>query len=756
MTRYRSWGRWLPAVVAAFILGWVALSLVAWPRATGDVTHDGFDPNLLWTGVLGTPTAGQVSLSRSSLRLTAGPGSEPTVHLLATSLRFAAVFDVRIEADGGSSDPLEIHLWSARQATGYLLRFGAAPDHTLSGQLQLNGAWKAINNLGTYDPHGRYQVRIALDPTHGPQTIDVIPTGSVGGTPIHSLVSAADAPGLFLGLPVAMTVQSLSKDGIARAVIDHYRLSLPVQPGLPRSAPGSAPVTVTLLVVSALLLGLVAAGRFARHRPRPLPASTGRVSSKMPARTGLMLLVAAATIGYLAGNLWLFHLGAHSYDIMAEKTFAYVAATYGPADLYDVPATVTPAKVWAGTPYAEVGFPYGPVMGIVFTAIGAVYRAAFGQGGIPPMDSIQLEVLIKLFNVVLGLVDGVLIYLILRKRLGNVLSAIGAGLFVFNPAVWFMMSVWGETQTISLLFLLLAIWRGEAEDPVGAWAALALAALTRPQMIIPAAFLALYLLRRFPLGASIRAASWSILIAFIAVAPFTLRISPALPVSYLERVAGTQAATPSDSYSYVSSDGYNLWPLVTQSVSGQSGKARLYYPASRSVWGPFSYSSLGTLLLVITLAMLGLTLALASRRLRPGGVLPFLLAATLALLVLKTGVSTHHFVLAIGLLIPCLGFITPPAYAAMVIAVTVTTFVSLWGSLGYALQAAPKLYPLLDAEHNTLTAAFMNLFNSDVFITAATIANLAVFLVSLALAARALTREGETGRPGAGQSARRG
>ena len=62
MSRYRSWGRWLPAVVAAFILGWVALSLVAWPRATGDVTHDGFDPNLLWTGVLGTPTAGQVSL----------------------------------------------------------------------------------------------------------------------------------------------------------------------------------------------------------------------------------------------------------------------------------------------------------------------------------------------------------------------------------------------------------------------------------------------------------------------------------------------------------------------------------------------------------------------------------------------------------------------------------------------------------------------------------------------------------------------
>ena len=162
-------------------------------------------------------------------------------------------------------------------------------------------------------------------------------------------------------------------------------------------------------------------------------------------------MVAGATIGYLAGNLWLFHLGAHSYDIMAEKTFAYVAATYGPADLYDVPATVTPAKVWAGTPYAEVGFPYGPVMGIVFTAIGAVYRAAFGQGGIPPMDSIQLEVLIKLFNVVLGLVDGVLIYLILRKRLGNVLSAIGAGLFVFNPAVWFMMSVWGETQTISLV-----------------------------------------------------------------------------------------------------------------------------------------------------------------------------------------------------------------------------------------------------------------------------------------------------------------
>ena len=47
---------------------------------------------------------------------------------------------------------------------------------------------------------------------------------------------------------------------------------------------------------------------------------------------------------------------------------------------------------------------------------------------------------------------------------------IAAGLFLFNPAVWFSMSVWGQTHVFSLFLVLLAVLLAEKRLPL--WACL--------------------------------------------------------------------------------------------------------------------------------------------------------------------------------------------------------------------------------------------------------------------------------------------
>jgi hypothetical protein len=149
----------------------------------------------------------------------------------------------------------------------------------------------------------------------------------------------------------------------------------------------------------------------------------------------------------------------------AEKLYAYVARTYGLADLYYLPNTVSLAKVWGGTPVLESGFPYEPVIAYFFSGIGWLNSLLFAGGGLFALDSARLEYLIKAANVLFGLGDSVFVYLILRKlQVSERWSLAGSALFLFNPAVWFSTSVWGQTHVVSIFFVLLAFWPDAASD----------------------------------------------------------------------------------------------------------------------------------------------------------------------------------------------------------------------------------------------------------------------------------------------------
>ncbi len=571
---------------------------------------------------------------------------------------------------------------------------------------------------------------------------------------LESSVTAPAAPELFDSRRLSLSVAVASQGGITRAVLENYSLSLPNQRW---QALRVEDLRAEVLIVTLTLLGMLLCIGHVVAR------TNGRIYS--PMNNGLRLMKAAVMLStrrlppiplglllvalvYAILNGLLFRLGSLPFDMMAAKIWTYIATRYSPFALYHLPNTVGLAKVWGGVPYHEAVFPYHQVMAYYFTFSGWLYRQFLNGPGPLLADTFQLEWLLKSFNVLFGAIDAILIYLILRVlEVKPRTATVAALLFLFNPAVIFSMAVWGQNHVVSLFPLLLAIWAAENRRPTGAWIALAASALTRPQMLIPVSLIALALLRKFPPKENVYAVSWTIVIGFVLLVPFALAVSPSLPVDilanqlYVQEGGGNEEALTT-----VSLGAFSIWPLVTRLVAGESGLARFSLSSLLPLVGQLTYLRVSQILVLGAISgTAGLLLTRRSAA-NPGEYLQLLALGSTAFLFLKTGLAATHFVIALPLLILCVTSIEPKAYYALVSIWTIVTYVSLYGSVAYAIQLVPDLAPALNPETNRITQFHAYLYGTDWSITVHTLlGGLVVFL--LALTAVRSARRGASSAP---------
>lgn len=902
-----------PSSILLVALSMLAVMLVpadTWHHPANDAVYSGFDPNLIFISRNGNaPSEGVVQVSPQSLKLTALPDSQPTVHFVTSPLSFRVAMNVRILETSEATVPFRIGIWSARTGSGYFLDFGPSPGNLVMAQTVVNGAPAQTlvgghvtnsETLGRYSPGQLYHLEIAVDKSAGvvysllsgreappnggamvrlvggpadPAYRDVMSTpvrveggkayqfgglvklltgadaykivaqwldanqkslgfasdwrsvqeleswtqrefsvvappkaafarvllGSGNGTQLlfahlffreasnpginlipngdfqkgaanwaivgkprrvpeilspnpalmESSVTVEEAPALFESLRLSLTASASSQAGIASTVLENYSLTLPHQRWqVVKIDDARARKLITALLLLGALLCLVRTVSGAREGPAP----AGGLAPPTVGRKQLVIRLTSASLGvlgivfaYVSLNALLFNLGSHPFDMTAAKVWAYVAARHGPLDLHFLPHTVSLAKVWGGTPYHEAVFPYHPVMAYYSTLVGWAYRSFLNGPGSLQMDTFQLEFLIKGFNVVFGLADAALIYLILRELKLNQASALAAGaLFLLNPAIWFSMSVWGQNHVVTLFPLLVSIWAAERRHPVPAWLALAAAALTRPQMLVPAFLLGLVFLRKFSLRENVYAIAWSVIVAFLVLGPFSLAIAPSVWVDilvnqlFVQEAGGNEAAM-----TIVSLDAYNIWALVTRIAGMATGLGRFQFPSTASLIGALSYQRVSQILVLIVVLGTGLGLLLRRRTaLEPGDYLPLLALGTIGFLVLKTGLAATHFIIGLPFLILCRKSLGATASYALVAIWTLTTFASLYGGFGFGIWDLASLAPALHDTNNAMTRFFMNLHSADWFITLGASANIAA-LVGLAFAAISASRRRE-------------
>ena len=735
----------LAVALAVLVIGLILIPARAWHHPTTDACYTGFDPNLMYLSPAGpAPNAGQIEMSRDRLGIVATSGSRPTVDLVTTPLSFATSFDVVVNQAPAGSVPLRVEVWSPESGSGYVLSF--EPDNgnvikaeTVSGgvplQDLLGGTVTDLGTLGHFRLGQPYHISLNVDQTNRRVTTLIEGTGV---TQANSTIDPSTAPDVFKAFRYALTVSASASSDSSSTDVSNFAISLPPQPdstaeSVVKVDDARARLLTELLLAASILICVAGAALYWNgERRRKLVQSATHFGRWIRANFAFVGLLLGGLGVYLLANAPLFGIASPHYDVWSAKVWAYVPTDTGLADLYYRTLLVPASAAWGGIPLHEAGFPYGFTLAYHFAAAGWLFKLWPATSGTAPVGAFALEALLKALNVVFGFVDGILAYLILRRLVNPQTALTSALLLVVNPAVVLVMSLWGSTETVSLFFVLGSILLAEANRPLGAWLMLAAAAYTRPQMLVLAFLLGAVYLRKFEVARNVRAIAWTVLAAFIAIAPFTLSISPSMPVDYIARTllfhfGNGQADLP---YLGTSPGYYSVWTLPLLVVSGQHGLGRMWSPSTQQLIGSLTYGQIGAASSVLFLLAIGLViLARGSISRRPGQYLPFIALGMLGWLMVTPGLISRYFVYAIVAIILCRSFFTMRGYLWTVSLLTVITCITAYGHLALDFLGYSGSVNLMSPTNNAFSRAVFNLFSADFFITLGALTNIAILVV---------------------------
>ncbi len=548
---------------------------------------------------------------------------------------------------------------------------------------------------------------------------------------LQAMVRKRDLPELFQELRLSLSVSALAQTGLTSAIVDGYTLVVPHQWWLTAriADPRNRDVVVILLVAGAILYVLRGIGW--------LRSRTGRGAGDLPRRLWedprfpIIVAGSAAGLVYVALNALLFNRGSLNYDLLSGTVWGYTTARYGLTRIYDIPVVTGVPEAWSGIPMQEAAFPYLPVLAYGFSAVGWIYRILLAPPGPLVREAFSLAFVIKALNAVFSYGSALLIYLILRRQTGNTrASLLASSFFLLNPAVVFVGSVWGQTQTWSIFLLLLAVWMWETDRIYGAWLALGATALTRQQMLVPAVLLALVFLRRIPFRRNLDALAWVSIAGFLLLGPFLLALGSSLIVDLLANTARLHLVGLNDQWtSLVSWGALSVWPLVTQVVHGQTGLGRLSLSSRTPLVGSVTYWQLGNWLFGVLFVVLAVLLARRpTGRGRPRDDIPPVALGTLGLFLLKTEFAAFHLLPALALVVLTRRSTDDVTYATMLLVLTTTTFAAMYGMAAVWLSYSPQMSLGLFDPANPVTRFFRELVGRDWFITSGSLANLLVFV----------------------------
>ncbi len=205
------------------------------------------------------------------------------------------------------------------------------------------------------------------------------------------------------------------------------------------------------------------------------PASKAVAAPDLRAGSWAWALIAILAAGFVIRLLLLPSTGFHN-DISAFEAWTLT--------LKDNP----PWQFYGKTSFAD----YPPGYFIVLWVIGAVYGTLGHLHLINVNDSsyFALRIMVKLPALAMDLVDGVLIYAIVRRYAREAVALGAAALFLFNPATIYTSAYWGQVDSVSWGFVLLALWLAlrSSDDPelqtarlTCAWLAMTFSILIKPQ-----------------------------------------------------------------------------------------------------------------------------------------------------------------------------------------------------------------------------------------------------------------------------------
>jgi dolichyl-phosphate-mannose--protein O-mannosyl transferase/Gpi18-like mannosyltransferase len=257
----------------------------------------------------------------------------------------------------------------------------------------------------------------------------------------------------------------------------------------------------------------------------------------------LWLLLAAGFV------IRLFFMGNEGFrnDVASFEAWAITLASHPFSQFY------------GSTSFAD----YPPGYFYILWIVGHVYAALAPHGNLD-----LLKYLVKLPAVLMDIVDGALLYAIVRRFTSERWALGVAALFILNPAIIFISAAWGQVDSISAGLALLALYLLLRADEapmariVPGWIALAYSLLIKPQAaILVPLFIAFAFVaperRRQRLAATAAGIGAAIVFALLVALPFHPTANPLAAFSWLY----SKYEFGKNVYAYNTVNAFNLWSV---------------------------------------------------------------------------------------------------------------------------------------------------------------------------------------------------
>ena len=253
--------------------------------------------------------------------------------------------------------------------------------------------------------------------------------------------------------------------------------------------------------------------------------------------------------------------------------------------------------------YSTIGFAdYPPGYFYILAAIGHVWQLLFAAHD---TGLVILRSLVKLPAIFADLCVGALLYATVRRFAGNGYALAAAALYLLNPATIYISALWGQVDSISGGFALLAIYALLRSDDaalrdrqqlmwiVGGWLAFSYSLLIKPQAAVLLPLLVAFafvdpLRRRSRLVATATGIAAALVLALLLTEPF----HPGNPIAAFSWLIA-RYAYGSNVYPYNSVNAFNLWAL----------RGTLWAPDSQPIFGLPQYLW-GIILVIAALALI--------------------------------------------------------------------------------------------------------------------------------------------------------
>ena len=715
-------------VVVSIILVLI-ISFVVADAPENQLHLSGFDPK-----IIDVNSFSGVELSNDSLTLMALPNSSPFMTSITTSASFDVEFSVTVERQSDKAMPVQIGIWDPRSLDTFSVWFSSPGNVINYGARKSEDVWEKIGELGRYRIGLPYSFRISF--VRRSHFFLEVSNSSWSNSVKIEKVTILDDPMVDLSFFATDFV------GTSVAIFEGYHVILPTQPYYNYLSGRLRSYFTPLYALLLFLIVLLWNDMFRKTLKNILSFVEKTIKDARQDVSNFSSLLSVILVA-MTVQLLLTLTGSHPYDIFTMKVWAYLTNHYGLVSLYPGSVLVPSGQSVGGISTINSVFPYPPLPGYFSLLTGCIYGATTVNFN---FNSYYLDFLIKVPLILTVNFTGVLIYIFIKRATSsNRKALILMSLYVFNPGVVLEAAVWGQFSSVLTLFLMLSVLSIESDLPDLSWVFMALCLLTKATSVFGVAFLSIVALKRFGFRKTVQGVSSAIILSFIIIAPYLFSgYSPQFlsNVTIGNNVFNVIRERPEgilDWQTVVSSSAYNIWPLVTYFVNGQSRWGRFAYPdfLPDQAFG-VSYVRLGTYLSIVSfILILFFFLLLESVRRAQTGYNDYKLfflgyLAMFALYMFNTRMHERHLVYVFPLILMSYTWIKSDKVFAFVYgSLMFTFFLSMYATLALTALWLPSSLPAFRPNANPLNWIAIQFIANDSLLTFLSILNLGIFIFSL-------------------------